>query len=69
MIGAEFHAKVIDGKIEIPQCHRDRFQGSVKVILLADEEQTTADAIASLLANPLIVPGFSPMTREEIHER
>ena len=35
MLAAEFQAKVIAGKIEIPQPYRDQFQGEVNVILFA----------------------------------
>lgn len=36
MIAAEFQANITDGTIQIPLSHRDRFQGDVCVILLAD---------------------------------
>jgi hypothetical protein len=35
MLAAELQAKVIAGKIEIPQPYRDQFQGEVNVILFA----------------------------------
>jgi hypothetical protein len=37
MLAAEFQAKVIAGKIEIPEALRAQFQGDVKVILFAPE--------------------------------
>jgi hypothetical protein len=36
MLAVEFQAKVIDGRIEIPQAIRERFSGEVNVILFAD---------------------------------
>jgi hypothetical protein len=36
MLAAEFQAKVIAGKIEIPEPFRAQFQGEVKVILFAE---------------------------------
>jgi hypothetical protein len=37
MLAAEFHAKVIAGKIEIPETLRGQFQGEVNVILFAED--------------------------------
>ena len=35
MVAVEFQAKIIDGRIEIPQAVRERFAGEVHVILFA----------------------------------
>ncbi len=43
MVAAEFQTKVVDGRIEIPEALRDRFQGDVSVILFAkgtEQEQS-----------------------------
>lgn len=44
MVAAEFQAKVIDGRIEIPQDLRDQFSGDVNVILFADGAQQDESA-------------------------
>jgi len=36
MLAVEFQAKIIDGRIEIPQAIRERFTGEVNVILFAE---------------------------------
>lgn len=36
MLAVEFQAKIIDGRIEIPQPVRERFSGEVHVILFAE---------------------------------
>jgi hypothetical protein len=36
MQAAEFQARIVDGKIEIPPSIRDRFQGQVSVILFTE---------------------------------
>jgi hypothetical protein len=44
MVAAEFQAKVVDGRIEIPETLRDQFQGDVNVILFvhgADQDNST----------------------------
>jgi hypothetical protein len=63
MYAVEFTTTIKDGVIEVPDVHLARFKDNVKVILLAEED----DIIAKLLAHPLKVPGFTPLTREEAH--
>ena len=44
MIAVEFQAKVVEGRIEIPEALRDQFQGDVNVSLFApgaDKEKST----------------------------
>ena len=44
MVAVEFQAKIIDGRIEIPQAVREQFTGEVNVILFAegvDHDQAT----------------------------
>lgn len=69
MYAIEFQARVKDGNITIPDEHKDRFKGQVRVILLAEEDAPDFDLIDYLLANPLSVEGFQPFTREEMYER
>ena len=70
MHAVEFKAKVKNGVIEIPQEYKEQFKSLVRVILLADEPETSVvNLIDQLLANPLKVNGFRPLTREEAHAR
>jgi hypothetical protein len=69
MYAVEFQAKIKDGTIEIPEMYRNRFKERVRVILLAEEESTTATLIDQLLQHPLKVAGFKPLAREAIYER
>lgn len=70
MHAVEFKAKVKNGVIEIPQEYKEQFKSLVRVILLADEpESSVVNLIDQLLANPLKVNGFRPLTREEAHAR
>jgi hypothetical protein len=70
MYGVEFVAKIRDGIIKVPDEYRERFTNNVKVILLS-EQKTSADGdiIAGLLMRPLVVPDFTPLTREDAHAR
>ena len=70
MYAVEFTARIKEGVIEVPEAHRERFKDTVKVILLAEEEKHgNSDMIAKLLARPLSVPGFTPLSREDAHVR
>jgi hypothetical protein len=68
MYPVEFQAKVKNGYIEIPKAYRTRFKERVRVILLTEEESTAANFIDQLLQHPLHLPGFKPLTRDEIME-
>jgi hypothetical protein len=67
MDAVEFRAKIKNGVIEIPKEYRDRLPEGVHVILLA--ERPSADMIDRLLEQPLKLAGFTPLTRDEAHER
>lgn len=69
MYAVEFHAKVKNGAIEIPEEYKTRFKEQVRVILLAEEESPTANFIDHLLQHPVHIAGFKPFTRDEIYER
>jgi hypothetical protein len=69
MYAVEFQAKVKNGSIEIPEEYKTRFKERVRVILLAEEENTAANFIDQLLQHPLYIAGLTPLTREEIYER
>ena len=70
MFTFEFQAKPENGHIEIPAEYKDKIVGTVRVIVLSQEQSVgTADMIDWLLEHPLEVESFAPLTREEIHER
>jgi hypothetical protein len=69
MYAVEFRAKVKNGSIEIPEEYRDRFKEGVRVILLAEEENSAVNFIDHLLQHPVHLPGFKPLTRDEVYDR
>ena len=69
MHAIEFQAQVKDGNIAIPEQYKDSIKGNVRVILLAEDRTDNLDMVEYLLANPLNVSDFSPLTRDEIYER
>jgi hypothetical protein len=69
MYAIEFKSKIKNGVIEIPREYRNRLKESVRVIVLAEEKETTFNVIDRLLNSPLKAENFTPLTREEIYER
>ena len=70
MYAIEFQTTVKNGMIKIPQENEKHFQHRVKVILRAEEDARPAtNLIDQLLAKPLRIKNFKPLTREEIYAR
>jgi len=75
MFAVEFKATVKNGTIEVPKRFCSEISDSVKVIVLMEHRKKrnsdaqAADVISSLLATPLHLSGFTPLKREECHER
>lgn len=65
----EFHAKVTNGSIDIPEQYRNKIKGDVHVILVEEGVAQGFDMIEHLLDNPLKVETFEPFTREELYEQ
>ena len=68
MQAVEFQAKIKNGMIEIPAQYKDKLKEIVRVIILTDESETTTNLIDQLLASPLKVKNFKPLSRAEIYE-
>ncbi|HMV50390.1 MAG TPA: hypothetical protein PLD20_13470 [Blastocatellia bacterium] len=69
MYAIEFQTKVESGRIEIPAEFKDQLAGYVRVIVLTEEKQAKINLLDRLLANPIKLDCFEPLTREEIHEQ
>jgi hypothetical protein len=74
MYAVEFRTKIKDGVIELPKRFKGTITDTVKVIILKEDPSALpissgADIIDRLLASPLQIQGFQPLTRDEIHDR
>lgn len=74
MKAVEFQTIVENGSIEIPPDLQGQIVGPVRVIVLTEEKQSKEpnnldDAIGRLLANPIRLAAFEPLTREQIYDR
>ncbi|MEI7845569.1 MAG: hypothetical protein WCK35_07185 [Chloroflexota bacterium] len=66
----EFHTKIKNGVIQIPAKFIGKVADDVQVILiLKSEKNSQPDIIDELMAAPLKVKGFKPLTRDEAHAR
>ncbi len=64
-----FEATVKDGMIRVPRKYQNQLPKRVKVIVFLERHHSGEDAIARLLAKPLHIADFKPLSREEIHGR
>ena len=69
MYAIEFQTRVMNGSIEIPDEFKDKLAGLVRVIVLTKEKAAENDMISRLLASPIKLENFKPLTREEIYEQ
>lgn len=75
MLAIEFDTVVQAHSIPLPAPVTLAHGLPVRVVVMYEEtgiqpvETSQEDAISALCANPLIVPGFVPLSRDEAHER
>lgn len=71
MFAVEFQANIKNGVIEIPDEYKQEFDegNSVKVLIMKKQRNSATGIIARLTSNPVKVKGFTPLTRDEAHER
>jgi len=75
MQAIEFDATVQDRSISLPSSAALSAGQSVRVVVMfepigvADASSAREGAIARLARNPLIINGFTPLSRDEAHER
>jgi hypothetical protein len=66
----EFQATVKNGSIKVPRKYLREITTRVRVILLAEESpKSTVNLVDQLLAHPIRIQGFRPLTREQIYAR
>jgi hypothetical protein len=66
----QFRTRIKDGKIEVPKKYQGKFKDNVRVILVAESTKAkAANYLDELMAHPVKVKGFRPLSREEAHAR
>ena len=69
MTAAQFDTEIQDGVLALPPGLKGEFEGPVHVILVKDDDGAGDDVIAELLAAPVEVTDFAPLSRDEANER
>lgn len=70
MYAVEFQTKISNGSIELPQEFVGKLVGDVRVIVLKQEQVEIGDnLIDRLLAKPISLDSFKPMSREDVYEQ
>jgi hypothetical protein len=67
MVAVEFEARIDNGSIAVPAEYRDQLKGLVRVRVVRDEELSGDNMIDELLARPLTISDFRPLSRDEIY--
>lgn len=65
----EFDAKVENGIIEIPDEFQKELNGDVHVVVSVRKERQGKSYLREIIENPIDIPGFRPLTRDEIYDR
>jgi len=69
MSAIEFEARIDNGSIPVPEEYRDRLKGIVRVRIVDKEAASEGSMIDELLAEPIVISDFRPLTRAEIYAR
>jgi hypothetical protein len=70
MVTVQFKSKIKNGVIEVPKKYRGKLRDNVRVILKAETPKgKSRNYLDKLIAHPVKVKKFSPMTREQIYAR
>jgi hypothetical protein len=70
MVTIQFKSKIKNGFIEVPKKYREKLRDDVHVILKAETPRgKSQNYLDKLIAHPVKVKKFSPMTREQIYAR
>jgi hypothetical protein len=70
MVTVQFKSKVKNGIIEIPRKYRRKIRDNVRVILKTETRKVRSkNYLDKLIAQPVKVKNFRPLTREQIYAR
>ncbi|MGQ9903601.1 MAG: hypothetical protein ACUVRU_04495 [Anaerolineae bacterium] len=70
MYAIEFQTTIKNGVIKIPRAFLRNLTNRARVIVLVEEtSKPTESFVDQLLAHPVPVKGFHPLTREQLHAR
>ena len=70
MVTVQFKSKIKNGVIEVPRKYQGKLRSNVHVILKAETSRVKSkNYLDKLIAHPIKVKKFIPITREQIYAR
>jgi len=70
MVTVQFKTKIKNGVIQIPKKYQGKLKDNVRVTLQMENKKVkTKNFLDTLLAHPVKVKNFRPMTREQVYAR
>lgn len=70
MVTVRFQTRIKDGVIQIPRKYRSKLSDDVRVLIQIESKKSqSVNYIDQLMAQPVMVRKFKPLTREQIYAR
>jgi len=70
MVTIQFKTKIKNGVIQVPKKYQGKLNANVRVILKTESPKSkTKNYLDKLMAHPVKVKNFHPMTREQLYAR
>ena len=70
MVTVQFKTKIKNGVIQVPKKYQGKLKDNVRVTLQVENKKgKTKNYLDTLLAHPVKVKNFRPMTREQVYAR
>ena len=70
MVTVQFKSKIKNGVIEVPRKYQGKLRDSIRVILKAETPKgKSKNYLDTLIAHPVKVKNFNPLTREQVYAR
>jgi len=70
MVTVQFKSKIKNGVIEVPRKYQGKLRANIRVILKSETPKVKSrNYLDTLIAHPVKVKKFNPMTREQVYAR
>ena len=70
MVTIQFKSKIKNGVIEVPRKYQGKLRDNIRVILKAETPKgKSKNYLDTLIAHPVKVKNFNPLTREQVYAR
>ena len=70
MVTIQFKSKIKNGVIEVPRKYQGKLRDNIRVILKAETPKgKSKNYLDTLIAHPIKVKNFNPLTRDQVYAR